>query len=77
MKRRPRQDDDQKMDDVQMEDEDDGLPKTCEANDILVNKEASDKNEQITLNLPREPDSGTFKLETNGQSSKSRSFAEP
>ena len=49
-----------------MEDEDDGLPKTCEANDILVQKESSDQNEQITLNLPREPDSGTFKLETNG-----------
>ena len=59
---------------MMIDEEDDGLPKTCEANDILMEK----KNPDRILDSPilPEPATATFTLTTK-HSSKSRSFAEP
>ena len=57
-------------------DEDDGLPKTCEANDILVPQDTSNDHflDSPVLPEPEEPRSATFQIKKH--SSKSRSFAE-
>ena len=66
---------DENQNELMVEDEeDDGLPKTCEANDILIKKKSSDRLLDSPI-LP-EPDEPTFQLATK-HSSKSRSFAEP
>ena len=57
------------------DEEDDGLPKTCEANDILIKQKSCDRLLGSPIILP-EPNEATFQLTTK-YSSKSRSFAEP
>lgn len=69
------QQDDPDMEMMVDDEEDDGLPQTCEANDILIMQKSSDRLLDSPPILP-EPNSSQFQL-AKKYNSKSRSFAEP